>query len=377
LDAHFRAQGATHWRAWPTPYRDVTSPAVADFARERRAEVDFHLFLQFLSGKSAAAAQGAARHAGMKIGMISDIATGVDPSGSDCWGAPDDVLPGLSIGAPPDYFNAEGQGWGVTALSPRALRERGFDLFTAMLRANMAHAGGVRIDHVMSMMRLWVIPDGAKPLEGAYLRYPVEDLFRLTLLESYLHRAIVIGEDLGTVPHGFRDVLSYRGLAGMQVLWFEREGGGFIPRARWRRESLAMTTTHDLPTLAGWWRGTDIGWRSQVFKNFDTEAETRGRENDRRTLWWTMVDAGCASGEPPAPDDAEPALQAALRYVGSAPSRLAVCAIEDVLALPEQPNLPSTIDEHPNWRRRLPPGPAFSSEANKRAEIFVSARRHP
>jgi 4-alpha-glucanotransferase len=376
LDAHFRAQCASSWRSWPTAYRDATSSAIAEFAREHSAEVDFHLFLQFLSSKSAAAAQGAARHAGMKIGMISDIATGVDPAGSDCWGAPDDVLLGLSIGAPPDYFNAEGQGWGVTALSPRALRDKGFDLFIAMLRASMAHAGGVRIDHVMSLMRLWVIPDGAKPLDGAYLRYPVEDLFRLTTLESYLNRAIVIGEDLGTVPYGFRDILTYRGLAGMQVLWFEREGGGFIPRGRWRRESLAMTTTHDLPTIAGWWRGTDIGWRAQVFRDFDAEAETRGRDNDRRTLWWTMVDAGCASGEPPVADDAEPAIQAALRYIGGAPSRLALCAVEDVLGLTEQPNLPSTIDEHPNWRRRLPPGPAFSAEANKRAEIFVSARRN-
>ena len=377
LHAHFRAQGANDWRAWPSAYRDANSPAVADFAREQRTEVEFHLFLQYLSSKSAAAAQGAARHAGMKIGIISDIATGVDPSGSDSWGAPDDVLLGLSIGAPPDYFNAEGQGWGVTALSPRALRDKGFDLFIAMLRANMVHAGGVRIDHVMSLMRLWVLPDGAKPLEGAYLRYPVEDLFRLTTLESHLNRAIVIGEDLGTVPYGFRDVLSYRGLAGMQVLWFEREGGGFIPRSRWRRESLAMTTTHDLPTLAGWWRGTDIGWRAKVFRDFDIDAEVRGRDNDRRTLWWTMVDAGCASGERPPPEDTEPAVQAGLRYIGGAPSRLALCAIEDVLGLTEQPNLPSTIDEHPNWQRRLPPGPTFSPDANKRAEIFISARRNP
>jgi 4-alpha-glucanotransferase len=256
------------------------------------------------------------------------------------------------------------------------LRTKGFDLFTGMLRANMAHAGGVRIDHVMGLMRLWVIPDGAKPLEGAYLRYPVEDLFRLTSLESHLNRSIVIGEDLGTLPYGFRDVLSYRGLAGMQVLWFERDWGAFIPRVRWRREALAMTTTHDLPPVKGWWQGTDIGWRGRILPNFDADAELRGREADRRALWSTFADAGCASGEPPSPAEPERALQAALCYIGGAPSHLALCAIEDILALTEQPNLPSTIDEHPNWRRRLPPGPTFAPEADKRAEIFLSARRN-
>ena len=304
LDAHFRAQGAKNWRDWPAAYRDAASSAVTEFAREHHAEVDFHLFLQFLSSKSAAAAQSAARHAGMKIGLISDIAPGIDPSGSDSWSAPDDVLAGLSIGAPPDYFNPEGQGWGLTALRPGALCAKGFDLFIGMLRANMAFAGGVRIDHVMGLMRLWVIPNGAKPLEGAYLRYPVEDLFRLTSLESHLNRAIVIGEDLGTLPYGFRDVLSYRGLAGMQVLWFERDWGAFIPRARWRREALAMTTTHDLPTIAGWWQGTYIGWRAKIFRDFDAEVEIRSRETDRHALWSTFTDAGCASGDPPSPDEA-------------------------------------------------------------------------
>ncbi len=377
LDAHFRGHGLTNWRTWPQDYRDAKSNAVAKFAREHRSEVDFHLFLQFLSSKSAAAAQRAARQAGMKIGIISDIATGADPSGSDCWGAPDDVLMGLSIGAPPDYFNAEGQGWGVTALSPYGLRDKGFEPFTAMLRANMENAGGVRIDHVMSLMRLWVIPDGAKPLQGAYLRYPVEDLLRLVSLESHLNRAVVIGEDLGTVPYGFRDVLSHRGLAGMQVLWFERDGGGFIPRWRWRRESLAMSTTHDLPTVAGWWTGTDNGWRAKVFRDFNAEAEAHGRDNDRRALWHMFSDAGCAHGDPPAPENPDAAVQAALCYIGGAPSRLALCGIEDILGLTEQPNLPSTIDEHPNWRRRLPPGPLFTPEASKRAEIFLNARRSP
>jgi len=379
LHAHFRAQQLWTWRTWPKPYRDAGSSAVAEFARAHRNEVDYHLFLQFLAATSAAAAQARAREAGMRIGLIADIATGIDPNGSDAWGAPDDVLMGLTVGAPPDLFNSRGQGWGLTALSPRSLRSNGFAAFTAMLRANMAHAGGVRIDHAMSLMRLWVIPEGAEPTEGAYLRYPMADLLRLVSLESHRHRAIVIGEDLGTVPEGFRRHLALRGIAGMQVLWFEREYGTFIPPARWRKDAVAMTTTHDLPTIAGWWRGRDIEWRSALRTkpgNGDAESERRARDEDRRLLWAALADAGCVEGDPPPPDRPEPAVDGALAFVGGTRSHLAVAAIEDVLALSEQPNLPGTIDEHPNWRRRLPPGDPFAAPgAQYRLERFVRARQ--
>jgi len=378
LDAHFRAQNFPSWRSWPQLYRDASGPAVSEFVRAHQENVDFHLFLQFLTAKSATAAQTRARNAGMKIGLIADIATGIDPAGSEAWSAPDDVLMGLSIGAPPDYFNRAGQGWGLTALSPTALRRNGFAGFLAMLRAGMSHAGGVRIDHAMGLMRLWVIPEGEKPTEGVYLRYPLEDLLRLTVLESHRHRAIVIGEDLGTVPHGYRDRLAHRGIAGMQVLWFERHGEMFIAPRHWRSDALAMTTTHDLPTVAGWWRGRDIDWRTEIAAATQehVQSERHARDHDRRALWSALEQAGCAEGPPPPPDAPEPAVEGALAFVGGTGSHLALAAIEDLLALPEQPNLPGTIDEHPNWRRRLPPGDAFAAPgAERRAEIFVRARR--
>jgi 4-alpha-glucanotransferase len=379
LDAHFRTQNLSTWRAWPGDYRDASNVAVAEFAREHADEVDYRRFLQFLTAKSADAAQARAREAGMTVGLISDIATGIDPNGSDSWAAPEDVLMGLGIGAPPDPFNSAGQGWGLTALSPTALRNKGCGTFIAMLRANMAHTGGVRIDHVMSLMRLWVIPDGAPPTQGVYLRYPMEDLLRLVALESHRNRAIVIGEDLGTVPFGFRDVLAYRRIAGMQVLWFARDWGNFIPPAHWRTDAVAMTSTHDLPTIAGWWRERDIDWRAELgMYRGESEAasERRMRGEDRRALWSALQQAGRAHGEIPPPDYPEPVVSGAIAYVGSTPSQLAMVPIEDVCALPEQPNLPGTIDEHPNWRRRLPPGELFAVPgAESRLAEFVRARR--
>jgi 4-alpha-glucanotransferase len=213
LEHHFRLQNIANWRSWPLAYREASSSAVTEFAREHHEEIEYHLFLQFLASQSVTAAQAAAREAGMHIGLIADLATGMDPCGSDAWGVPDDVLIGLEIGAPPDLINTVGQGWGLTALSPTGLQRDGFAAFIAMVRANMAHAGGVRIDHAMGLMRLWVIPEGASSTEGVYLRYPFEDLLRLIALESYRNRCIVIGEDLGTVPHGFRDHLRQRGIS--------------------------------------------------------------------------------------------------------------------------------------------------------------------
>jgi len=379
LETHFRIQNIGDWRIWPPAYRDAASPAVAEFAREHHDEVEYYLFLQFLASQSIAAAQAAARQAGMHVGLIADLATGMDPSGSDAWSAPDNVLIGLEIGAPPDLINNVGQGWGLTALSPTGLQRDGFASFIAMVRANMAHAGGVRIDHAMGLMRLWVIPERAPPTEGVYLRYPMEDLLRLIALESYRNRCIVVGEDLGTVPHGFREHLRQRGISGMQVLWFERDWGGFMPPERWRNDALAMTTTHDLPTVAGWWRGRDIVWRTELapgVSKCDPATEWRTREDDRRALWNALRNARCVDGDEPPPEYPDEVVTGTLAYVGKTPARLAVAAVEDVLALTEQPNLPGTIDEHPNWRRRLPPGDSFALPgAEHRVETFVRARQ--
>ncbi|MGU3492541.1 4-alpha-glucanotransferase [Xanthobacteraceae bacterium A53D] len=346
-----------HWRTWPEGFRDPRGAAVAAFARKNAAEVGFHAFLQWAAARGLADAQAVARSAGMPIGLISDLAVGSDGGGSQSWSRQQDMLIGLSIGAPPDLLNSIGQAWGLAAFSPRAMVESGFRSFLGMLRATMAHAGGVRIDHIMGLYRLWMVPDGAKPSEGAYLAYPFDDLVRLVALESQRHKTIVTGEDLGTVPEGFREKLARRSILGMQVLWFERDAKAYTPAADYRPAATAVTGTHDLPTIAGWWEGRDITWRTPLGllgEGIDEAQERANRETDRAALWQAI-----GSGPVPAGDDPAPVIDAALEFVGRTPAPLVVIPLEDALGLIEQPNLPGTVDEHPNWRRR------FTAEAKE------------
>ena len=348
---------AWNWREWPAEWRDPHSDTVKQFAAEHETEVLFHGFLQWIADRSLAAAQDAARQAGMRIGLIADLAVGMSGAGSHAWTNQNDMLGGVEIGAPPDLYNRKGQNWGITTFSPQALHTRAFAPFIATLRACLRHCGGVRIDHVMGLLRLWVIPRGADPHEGAYLAYPIDDLLRLAALESHRNRAIVIGEDLGTVPRGFRGRLSKAGIYGMRVLWFERRRAGFLPPQDWSTDAAAMTSTHDLPTVAGWWRGHDIETRAGLGLPGDAGLEKADREKDRRALWKSFRKAGAASGDAPSPDDAARVADAAVSFMSRAASQLALLPLEDALGLQDQPNLPGTIDQHPNWRRRYP-GPA-------------------
>jgi 4-alpha-glucanotransferase len=341
---------AQDWRQWPEAYRDPQNPAVFRFAQENAEKISFHAYLQYRADQGMHEAQSAARDAGMKIGIIADLAVGTDHAGSQSWSRQDEVLRGLEIGAPPDAVNREGQSWGITAFSPRGLRNSGFAAFIEMLRHALRHAGGVRIDHVMGLARLWVIPQGCSSAEGAYLRLPAEDLMRLVVLESQRHRAVILGEDLGTLPHGYQERLDAAGIAGLRLLWFERHGLYFKPPSEWTRTAVAMTSTHDLPTVAGWWQGVDIAWREKLNMAGDS-AELRVEE--RGKLWGAFHESGATRAMRPADEDGAAAADAACAHLGFAACTLALLPIEDVLAAPEQPNLPGTIDEHPNWRRRL------------------------
>ena len=354
--------GDGHWRNWPDELRDPRSAAVAAFAESHRGDVDFYLFTQWLASKGLAHAQHVARDSGMAIGLIADLAVGCDSAGSHAWSYRDEMLTGVSVGAPPDLFNQAGQSWGLTTFSPRAMRTQGFSAFIDMLRASFARAGGIRIDHILGLRRLWLVPEGEPAKDGAYLRYPLDDLLRLIALESWRHRAIVVGEDLGTVPPGFSERLEEHGLLGIRVLWFERakQGDGFKPPHEWDHEVTATTTTHDLPTVAGWWRGADIEWRSKIGQ---TAAREDGRDpvalamderaEDREHLWQAFQDAGVAAPDVPAPPVESAPVDEALAFVAATPAPLVTYPLEDLLALADQPNLPGSIDEHPNWRRRL------------------------
>ncbi|WNO53654.1 4-alpha-glucanotransferase [Stakelama saccharophila] len=357
LHAHFfAADGARGWQDWPAAYHDPDSVAVDAFARAHRAEIDFYIFAQWLADTSLGAAQSQARDAGMAVGLIADLAVGMDGGGSHAWSHRGDLLTGLSIGAPPDPLGPEGQDWGITGFAPDALRSTGFAGFIETVRAATRNTGGLRIDHVLGLRRLWVIPHGSRSVEGAYLTYPLDDLLRLIALESHRSRAIVIGEDLGTVPEGLRPKLASRGLMGMRVLWFERDDAGRYRSPRdWEPDAAAMTGTHDTPTVVGWWRGRDIDWRERLGKPAAEVAEDRRqRQDDRGQLWQAFTRAGTADGPAPAPERGVAVADAALAFVGATPATLAIVPMEDVAALVEQPNLPGTTDQHPNWRRRMP-----------------------
>lgn len=343
LDAHFAG------RPWP---RDCAAPdaaGVAAFAAEHAEEVTSHAFAQWLAARGIADAQARAVAAGMRIGLLADLAVGVDPHGSDAWCLPDLLLRGATLGAPPDLLAPDGQGWGLTTYSPIALRELGYRPYRDLLRAVWGPVGGVRIDHVIGFERLWLIPDGCASSEGAYVSCPRDDLLGLVALESWRARRVVVGEDLGTVPAGFRAALARHGLLGMSVLPFERDADGFLAAERWRDDAVALTTTHDLPTLVGWRRGRDLQWRRAIGQldeaAFAARLAQRGGER-------VELDASLGIEVPPGDDAERIFVDAAIDHVARTPAPLALVPLEDLEGALEQPNLPGTTHEHPNWRRR-------------------------
>lgn len=342
-----RDQGAWSWRRWQEPFRNPDSPEVAAFAEQNADEVAYQIFLQWLTGRSYGEAQRECREAGMKVGLIADLAIGMDGSGSHAWSRQHEVLGGLSVGAPPDYYSAEGQSWGLTTFSPRGLAQSGFAPFIETLRASLRYVGGIRIDHVMGLSRLWLVPEGASAIEGAYVTFPSETLFRLVALESWRHKAIVIGEDLGTLPDGFREYVRDQGISGFRVLRFEKNEHGYIPPETWAPEAAALTTTHDMAPTAGWWAGSDI-------EPDGSPIDYQGvRAWDRGVLWSAFQNEGVAEGDRPEPENTDPVVDAAVRYIAKSPCTLKLLAIEDALGLHDQPNVPGTTTEKPNWRHRI------------------------
>jgi 4-alpha-glucanotransferase len=380
LQAHFHREGRPGgWQAWPQAFHDPSSPAVGAFARDNEREVAFHAFCQYLARRGLNDAQRAAIDAGMSIGLIADLAVGTDGGGSQAWSHQREMIHGLSVGAPPDALNRLGQDWGLTTFSPLALQSEGFAGFIGLLRAALRSAGGVRIDHVLGLRRLWMVPHGAAPTDGAYVRYPLEDMLRLVALESHLHRAIVIGEDLGTVPSDFRSRIAGTGVMGIRVLWFERAAdGGFIAPSNWSESAVATTGTHDVATVSGWWGGNDIHQRELAGLGHPVNDERAQRARERSALWRSMCASGAAQDEwaPPPPEDTWPVAIAAAAHVSRAPAPLAMLPIEDILALPDQPNLPGPTDAtHPNWRRRLPgDAAALFAEPIAQATCAAAAR---
>jgi 4-alpha-glucanotransferase len=359
LFEHFRGQDPAHhtWRTWPLPYQDATSAEVARFAAAHRARVAFFAWLQWLAREQLEAAQR--RAAAMPLGLYLDLAVGVSPDGAEAWADREAIVAGASLGAPPDEFNAAGQNWGLAPLSPHALRSRAYAPFIEILRSGMRYAGAVRIDHILGLQRsFWWPADGAP---GAYVRQPVHDLLSVVALESHRQRCVVIGEDLGTVPGGLRRLLDRTGVLGCSVLYFEREADGSFRRsADYRTGTIASIGTHDLPTLAGFWAGRDIDWRERLGLYAEPgkgKHQRSGRQTELAALLRLLqaeglLPEGIDPGVPPE-DLPWPVAVALHRVLARSPALLMALQVEDALGAVEQANLPGTIDQHPNWRRRL------------------------
>jgi 4-alpha-glucanotransferase len=366
LHEHYsREKRQFSWHSWPAPMRDPRSPQVAAFAAAHRDRVEFFQFLQWEADRQLAAASRAGRDAGLSIGLYRDLAVGADPNGAEAWSDQELVAPGASIGAPPDALSRGGQNWGLAPVNPLVLRRQGFAPFIASLRANMRHAGILRIDHVMSLNRLYWIPSGMEAKAGAYVNYPFKELIRLVALESCRHACAVVGEDLGTVPDGFRDTMCSANILSYRIFVFERNyDGTFVPPTRYPALAAASAATHDIATLKGFWLGTDIIWRGRLGLYPDRhaqQAEKAERRRDRSLLLAALVREGLVAPAQTGeflPEGGEPVYTIELRdailaYLGRSRARLMLVQLEDVLSEVEQANLPGTTDAHPNWRRRL------------------------
>jgi 4-alpha-glucanotransferase len=347
------------WWTWPAELRDPASAAVARFAFDHLDRVEFYEYLQWVAADQLALAAGAARTSGLAIGLYLDLAVSIDRAGAESW-ANQELYAAASIGAPPDLYNTGGQDWGLPPPKPAALERSRYASFIAMLRANMRHAGALRFDHAMGLMRLYWIPAGRAPQDGAYVQYPLDALLGIVALESERNRCVVVGEDLGTVPPELRVALAARGVLSYRLLLFERAAdGAFMAPECYPHEALVAATTHDLPTIAGFWEGRDVVLREALgVLGEGSQAAAAQRAVDRRQLVAALDAEGLAPFR--SSGDAGWTASAALalnvhRFLARTPSLILVVQLEDLVGATEAANVPGTSErEHPNWRRKLP-----------------------
>ena len=285
--------------------------------------------------------------------VYRDLAVGTAPDGAEAWSAQDSLMHGVSVGAPPDPIATQGQNWSLPPPDPLAMRGDGFTAFRELLTANMRHAGALRIDHVMGLRRLFVIPDGASGADGAYVTYPLQDLLAQVALESHRANCLVVGEDLGTVPEGMTEVLAASNVLSYSVLWFQRRDDHFKPPAEWRRLAAACVSTHDLATLAGWWNGADIAEKRALSLLDDPGAE-QARMHEKTELIASLQREDLLAGDIDPAQQMPIAFAAAVHaFVSATPSLLALVQADDLAGETIGVNLPGTDKERPNWQRRL------------------------
>lgn len=382
LDEHFRNEvsNGRSWRDWPEVYRNPASPAVAAFTQSHRDRVRFYEYLQWEADRQLGVAAAACRNGEMPVGLYRDLAVGINPNGADIWADRRFFAEGISTGAPPDPFNLKGQSWGLPPFNPVELRAAAYRPFIAALRANMRHAGALRIDHVMGLMRLFWVPSSGDAAEGCYVRYPLDELIAVTTLESQRARCIIVGEDLGTVPEGLRDRLGNANILSTRLLYFERDGNEFRPASSYPKLSQVSIRSQDLPTFSGFWRGCDIALMAtlHLISSADGETEMRRERSQVKQGILNLVRREGLDGNAATIETDPVALAVALyRFLASSSARLVMVYLDDLLGMDTQINVPGTVREYPNWCYKLSddlPGIMARSQIRMFAEMLLAKR---
>jgi 4-alpha-glucanotransferase len=349
------------WREWPEAYHDPSGDAVRAFKKEHQKEVLYHEYIQWLIDDQLLKMSRHCKEIGMKIGLYHDLAIGAIGGGSDVWSY-QEIIGDADVGAPPDDFNPKGQNWGFPPLIPLKLKENGYEVFIETIRKNMKYGGALRIDHALGLSRLFWIPAGVSPSDGAYLLQPAEDLLRIIALESERNNSIVIAEDLGTIDDAFREMLQSFQMLSYRLFYFERNypDPSFKSPGQYPSMALCAITTHDLPTIYGYWAGRDIETKKQLGIYGDEEAwknDVIERERDKGLILSALKSEGVVPSDFPDDPRKIPHMTnelciAIYRYLAESPCKLLLVSLDDILGTPDQQNMPGTVDSHPNWIQR-------------------------
>ena len=364
LNEHFDLadHNVSGWSDWPTSFHDPTSDNVSKFMLCYAKRIDYFCFLQWIADQQLKAVTQYTVDKGMAIGLYLDLAVGCDGAGVDVWSNKEVYVAGASIGAPPDGLNPLGQNWGLAPINPVELQKKGYQPLAKALQSSMKYAGALRIDHILGLMRQYWVAPGMNASEGVYISFPFDDILRVIALESHRNNCVVIGEDLGNVPHDFSDTIQQAGLLSFKVMFFERWQSGLFKRPEnFPVQSIVTVSTHDTPTLAGWWQGRDLEWREQLNLYPNREAgntERNARPGERQNLIAALndlhvIDMSKAPQQKPVLMNTELST-AVQKYLAISPSHIQLIPLEDALEITEQVNIPGTIDQHPNWLQKLP-----------------------
>lgn len=355
--------GIKNWKEWPEQYHDIKSKGIESFKKRNKKDILFHKYIQWIIDRQQKEVAEEAKKRGMKLGIYQDLAIGAVNSGSDAWTYQKVVATDVEVGAPPDDFSPDGQNWGFPPLLPEKLKESGYELFIQTIRKNMKYCGALRIDHALGLFRLFWIPKGLSPKNGVYISYPSEDLLRIIALESIRNKTMVIAEDLGTIGENVRESLRRYNMLSYRLFYFERNypDPTFLPPEKYPEMALCAVTTHDLPTICGYWLGRDLEVKKQLGQYKDEkilQKRYEERERDKKLIISALKSEGILpnnfSGLDDVPEMTTELSLAIYKYLALTPCKLVLVYLDDILGTIDQQNMPGTVNSYPNWVQKVP-----------------------